>query len=72
MLNSRNKRGTFKYLSLGLEITVGLSLPVFIGYRLDLRWGTSPWLLLLGALAGFVILAGIMIRIARDSNGHGR
>lgn len=35
--------------------TVGLemSLPAGLGYWLDLRWGTLPWLVSLGGLLGF-------------------
>jgi len=69
LLKEPNGRGYLKYLSLGVEIAAGLSVPLFIGYRMDLRWGTSPWLLLLGALTGIAILAGIIIRIARNTNG---
>ena len=36
--------------------TVGLemSLPAGLGYWLDLRWGTLPWLVSLGGLLGFI------------------
>ena len=43
------------YLSLGLEFAITLLLLIFLGRFLDKRWGTEPWLLLAGAILGFVI-----------------
>lgn len=55
-----------QYLSLGAEIAAALALPLLFGYWLDGRLGTSPWMLLAGALAGIVILIGVVIRISRS------
>ena len=37
--------------------TVGLEmvLPAVLGYFLDQRWGTEPWLVVTGATLGFIV-----------------
>jgi F0F1-type ATP synthase assembly protein I len=37
------------------SIALEMALPAGAGYWLDRRWGTSPWLVVLGACLGFVI-----------------
>lgn len=32
-----------------------LALPVGVGYWLDTRWGTAPWLLIVGILVGVAV-----------------
>jgi ATP synthase protein I len=36
----------------GLEFAVAILLGVFGGQWLDRRWGTSPWLVVIGAMLG--------------------
>jgi ATP synthase protein I len=36
----------------GLEFAVAILLGVFAGQWLDRRWGTSPWLVVIGTMAG--------------------
>jgi len=72
LIRDPERREYLEYLSLGAEIAMGLSLPLFLGYWLDGRLGTSPWLLLVGALTGIFILIGLTIRIANRSNGKDR
>lgn len=36
----------------GTQLAVSVLLGVYAGYRLDLRWGTGPWLLLTGGALG--------------------
>ena len=55
-----------RYLGLGAEIAVALSAPIFLGYWLDLRWETSPWLLLGGILLGILLLIGIFSRVIKE------
>jgi F0F1-type ATP synthase assembly protein I len=40
------------YLDIGLVFAILLVLGVFLGRWLDARWGTEPWMLLVGALLG--------------------
>ncbi len=42
------------YLTIGLELALFLLAFIFIGRYLDSRLGTEPWLLLTGALLGFL------------------
>lgn len=56
------------YFSLGLEIAVGIMLPILIGYWLDDYLGTSPWLLLAGCLAGVVSVFVIIFRLNSKFN----
>lgn len=54
-MNDRKKASDYiEYVSLGGEIAVGISLPIFIGYWLDTYFGSSPWLLLIGCVVGIV------------------
>ena len=41
------------YLGIGLEFALYLLIFFFLGYYLDGRWGTGPWLMLAGAAVGF-------------------
>jgi F0F1-type ATP synthase assembly protein I len=36
----------------GTQLAVSVLLGLYIGYRLDKRWGMSPWLMLAGAAVG--------------------
>jgi F0F1-type ATP synthase assembly protein I len=56
----------FQYLSLGVEIAAGLSIPILAGYWIDRSWDTLPWFTFLGILTGVAIMLIIMIRTARD------
>jgi len=54
---NRNKRPSdesspFQFLGLGFELAVPLLVGLFGGQWLDRRFGTAPWLLLAGVLAG--------------------
>lgn len=46
------------YLGLGFELVVPIAIGVGVGFWLDRRWGTEPWLVLAGALTG--IAAGFL------------
>ena len=50
--------------------TVGLELaiPAGVGVWLDRQWGTSPWLVMLGALVGFATAMGHLLRLAQASD----
>lgn len=58
-----------QYLSLGVEIAAGLSIPILAGYWADRTWDTLPWLTFLGILIGVATMLVIMIRVARDVSG---
>ena len=46
--------------AVGLE----MALPAGLGYWLDTRWGTDPWLVICGAILGFVVAMRHLLRLA--------
>lgn len=47
--------------TLGIE----MALPAVAGYWGDQRWGTSPWLLIVGVICGFVISLYSIIKLTQ-------
>ena len=56
------------YLSLGLEIAVGVTLPILIGYWLDEYFETSPWILLTGCVVGMINVFVVIFRLNKKLN----
>ena len=56
--------------SIGFELVV----PVAVGYWLDERWGTGPWLLIVGALVGPAIAFMHLLQLAaaakKETDSH--
>lgn len=68
-MNDRNLLSKYgPYLSLGLEIAVGITVPILAGYWLDGYLETTPWLLLAGCLAGIVNVFVIIFRLNKKLN----
>ena len=42
------------YMGMGLALTASILLPLWIGYRLDRRYGTEPLWILAGAVLGLL------------------
>ena len=40
------------YFNIGYVFAASVALLTFLGYYLDQRWGTNPWLTLIGAILG--------------------
>ncbi len=57
-----------QYAGLGLEIAVALSAPIIIGFWLDGRYDSSPWLTLAGIFLGLVLMLGIFSGLIRKMN----
>ncbi len=57
-----------EYLSLGGEIAIGISLPIFIGYWLDNYFDSSPWLLLVGCVVGIVNIFILIFQLSNRLN----
>ena len=53
---SRALREAAPYLTIGTSFAASVLLGVGLGYWLDRKWGTSPWLLLVGS--GIGLFAG--------------
>jgi F0F1-type ATP synthase assembly protein I len=49
----RSESSTYRYAGLGLTFAFTLLAFAGIGYWLDERFGTSPWLLIAGVFLGF-------------------
>lgn len=60
--------GAFAGIGTMLALTTGLG--VWLGYTLDQRWGTSPWLTVLGLFlgmgAGFAEMFRLLKRFGND------
>ncbi len=56
------------YLALGLEIAVGIGLPILLGYLLDDYLATSPWLTLAGCIIGLVNVFALIVRMNKKLN----
>lgn len=69
MVKKSEDRKNLQYISLGVEIAAGLSIPILAGYWADRRFNTMPWLTFSGILIGVAITIVIMIRLARDVSG---
>ncbi len=56
------------YLSLGLEIAVGVVLGVFVGRWLDRKFHWDPWATVIGAMLGLAAGMYLLIREAIRMN----
>jgi ATP synthase protein I len=61
--------GYLKYAQIGLELAAGVGLGFWCGYRLDARFGTSPWLMLAGSASGLAAGFYLMIKALPGEKG---
>ena len=55
------------------SISIEMVAPAGLGYWLDLRWGTGPWLLAVGAVLGFLLALWHLLALAkRGGSGSSR
>jgi len=54
---------------LGFQFGLTVLLGALLGYYLDRRWGTSPWLMLVGTLAGTAAGFWQVVRALADLGG---
>ncbi len=52
------------YLSLGMQVGMTMAAFAVVGYLLDEFFGTTPWLILVGAMLGMVCVFVRLIHIA--------
>lgn len=48
------------------SVSVMMVLPAVVGYWADSRWGSGPWLLVLGATAGLAIFLTQLLQMVGD------
>lgn len=48
-----------------ISIALEMALPVWLGFWLDGHWGTSPWLVVLGACLGFFVAGTSFARLIK-------
>lgn len=72
MFSNSGNRNYLEFLGLGAELALVLSVPIFAGYWLDLRWNSTPWMLLAGILTGILFVVGTFIRVIRKVTEKGR
>jgi F0F1-type ATP synthase assembly protein I len=53
-------------------ISLEMALPAGLGYWLDGRWGTGPWLVSIGALLGFVVGMRHLLQLAARGRRNDR
>jgi F0F1-type ATP synthase assembly protein I len=57
---------------LGFQFGLTILLGALLGYYLDRRWGTSPWLILAGTLAGTAAGFWQVINALKGYTGKGK
>ena len=60
-----SKQDHVEITTLGTEFAVAEILGTGIGFWLDNKWGTTPWLLIAGAVAGFGMGLYIVLKAAK-------
>lgn len=54
-----------RYMAVGLEMAIALSLPTALGLWLDKRFDTNPWLMLAGVVIGVGAMTRTIMRIVK-------
>lgn len=55
----------YAFASRASSIALQAVVPAGLGYWLDQRWGTSPWLLIIGAGLGLAVMLMELIRLSQ-------
>ena len=53
------------------SIALEMAIPPLVGHWLDERWGTEPWLVIVGALLGFAAAMVQLLALAKQSGRRG-
>jgi ATP synthase protein I len=54
-----------RYSAVGIEMAVAITLPMLVGVWADKRWGTSPWLVVVGLAVGFAAATRSVWRVVK-------
>ncbi len=61
-------RALSDYFGIGLQIAASFAFFVFLGYLGDMRFGTSPLLMLAGVLVGMVGMGLVLMKTVQKAN----
>lgn len=67
-----------RFMGLGLEVAVAIVLSLYVGYKLDQRFGYSPLFLIVCLVLGFAVSINILLSYSRaaqklaDKNKRGK
>lgn len=61
-----SKQDHLQISSLGMEFAVAEILGTGLGFWLDSKWGTTPWMLLVGVAGGFALGFYMIWRAAKE------
>lgn len=59
--------GWYAIAGTGIEFVTAVGLFLVIGWWLDRKWNSFPWLTIVGAAVGFVVGLYVLIRAARSA-----
>ena len=62
----RTDSAAMKYIGLGVELGIVMTLPVYLGQEADLRWDIAPYGLIFGLIVGVGGLIKSVRRVLRD------
>lgn len=52
--------------SRGIGVAIGMVVPGLVGYYLDTRWGTRPWIMMAGFAVGVTLGIAQLVRMTRE------
>ena len=57
-----------RWVSIASTISLEMALPAAFGYWLDGQWGTKPWLVIIGAILGFITGMLHLLEVAKKES----
>jgi F0F1-type ATP synthase assembly protein I len=67
-----NQRLYLRYTGLGLQMLMTMLAPGALGWWLDSKFGSFPWLLVAGAVVGVVVSMAVVVRTVMRMEGEDR
>lgn len=56
----------YDWAARGVGVAAGMVVPGLIGYFLDTRWGTRPWIMVMGFATGITLGMVQLLRMTRE------
>ncbi|MCU0960772.1 MAG: AtpZ/AtpI family protein [Pirellulaceae bacterium] len=56
----------YDWAARGITVAGSMVVPGLIGYYLDTRWGTRPWIMMVGFAAGVALGIVQLVRMTRE------